>query len=69
MKLYKIRAVDPKETDDSKNETHWVGSQSDAAAKRKELVSSGFARKDIETFEVDYPTDKAGLLAHLNANS
>jgi hypothetical protein len=44
----------------------FVGSQADAASKRKELVAEGFKRAEITTVEVDVPTDKAGLLDFLN---
>lgn len=50
------------------SETHWRGTQDEAAACRKELVGKGWRRKDIETETVEVPTDKAGLLAWLNKN-
>lgn len=66
MKLYRITAIRRTDSDTPDFETHWVGYQADAAKKRKELVSSGFKRTEIETVDVDVPTDKAGLLAWLN---
>lgn len=69
MRLYKIIAVMPDEIDASENRTHWVGSLTDATARRKGLALEGFARKEIETVEVDVPTDKTGLLAFLNGLS
>lgn len=69
MKVYKITALRSTASSDTPDsEIHWVGSQADAASKRKELTSSGFKRAEIETAEVDVPTDKAGLLSWLNAN-
>ena len=66
MKFYLIAAIRDTYSNTPYSEIHWVGSQADAAKKRKELVSSGFKRAEIETVEVDVPTDKAGLLAWLN---
>lgn len=66
MKLYRIAAIRSTNSETPDSEIHWVGSQADAAKKRKELVSSGFKRAEIETVEVDVPTDKAGLLVWLN---
>ncbi|WP_087746385.1 MULTISPECIES: hypothetical protein [unclassified Acidovorax] len=68
MKLYKIAATGNPGSTTPDTETHWVGSQADAASRRKQLNADGFKRADIETHEVDVPTDKAGLLAWLNAN-
>jgi hypothetical protein len=67
MRLYKIMA----HTDDAKDDVvQWVGTQADAAKLRKELNSEqGFKRDNINTFEVDVPTDKKGLLEFLNANA
>jgi len=45
---------------------HWDGTQADAAKRRKELKTNGC--RDIETKEIDVPTDKQGLLAWLNEN-
>ena len=61
MKLYRVIAS----TDIQK--VIWVGTQSDAGKARKELVAEGFKRAEIQTEEVDVPTNKEGLLAFLNA--
>lgn len=68
MKLYKIVAK-PDSSNPADTQTHWVGSQADAASRRKQLVTDGFKRVEIETIEHDIPTDKAGLLAWLNENT
>lgn len=62
MKLYRISATQDAEV----KEVVWVGSQSDAAKTRKDLVGKGFKRAAIETEEVDIDTKKDGLLAFLN---
>ena len=64
MKLYKIVA-----TGDDNTRTVWTGSMADAGSTRAALVKDGFQRKAIETFDVDVPTDKSGLLNWLNDNS
>lgn len=46
----------------------WVVSQAEAASTRKEMVSAGTKRADIETDEVDVPTSKTELVAWLNDN-
>lgn len=46
----------------------WVATQSDAASVRKELVSAGAKRADVETDEFDVPTAKTELLQWLNLN-
>lgn len=68
MRLYKITTSVDHPTDDDVRlfVTKYVGSQSEAAATRKELLDQGATRKGTETFEVDVPTDKAGLMAFLN---
>lgn len=68
MRLYKITAsVDHPADDDVRLfVTKYVGSQAEAAATRKELLDQGATRKGTETFEVDVPTDKTGLMAFLN---
>ena len=66
MKLYKITAST--RPDGDAHQVRWVGSQADAASQRKTFVAKGFCRAEIETDEADIPTDKAGLLAWLNAN-
>ena len=62
MKLYRITATQ----DDENHTAVWVGSQADAGKARKELVAKGFKRAEINTEEVDVPTNKEGLLAFLN---
>lgn len=70
MRLYKITAKNP--SDDSAalpdSETVWVGAKSEGVAARKQMAEDGWKRKEITEVEVDVPTDKAGLLAFLNAN-
>lgn len=61
MKLYCVKAVAGCDV-----EMRWVGSQADAGKTRKEFVEMGFKRADLETEEVDVPTNKEGLLAFLN---
>lgn len=69
MRLYKTIAVSNRDDgDQSLVMRKWSGTQSDAGKTRKEFVSQGFKRAEVETFEVDVPTDKQGLLAWLNAN-
>lgn len=41
------------------------GTQADAASRRKTLKVDGM--RNVETKDADVPTDKAGLMAHLNA--
>ena len=70
MRLYKITANIATINNDSEAiHVTYVGTQSDAAAARKEFMALGATRKDIETEEVDVPTDKAGLMAFLNGLS
>lgn len=68
MRLYKITATVDHPTDDDTRlrVTKYVGTQSEAAATRKEFMSRGASRQGTDTFEVDVPTDKAGLMAFLN---
>lgn len=70
MRLYKIIAKNP--SDASANlpdtETVWVGSKAEGVDARKKMADDGWKRKEITEVEVDVPTDKAGLLAFLNAN-
>ena len=40
------------------------GTQADAATRRKALKADGM--RNIETKDADVPTDKAGLITHLN---
>lgn len=63
MKLYRIEAISEQGADII---VRWVGTQSDAAKTRKELVADGFKRAELNTEEVDVPTNKEGLIAFLN---
>jgi hypothetical protein len=73
MRLYRISAVIIKDIKESESESgsltfrrKYVGSQADAAAARKVFIEAGAKRKDIESVEVNVPTDKEGLIAFLN---
>lgn len=44
----------------------WHGTQADAAAVRKAMKSDGM--RQIDTEDIDVPTDKSGLIAWLNDN-
>lgn len=67
MRLYKISAaIESKDLSDAVLRIRYVGSQSEAVAARKALLELGAKRKDIDSLEVDVPTDKAGLMAFLN---
>lgn len=63
MKLYRTRGYDAPNGIES---IHWDGTQADAAKCRKKLKELDIA--NIETTDVDVPTDKPSLLAWLNAN-
>lgn len=67
MKLYRITALNTSHGQTPDSELHWVASKAEAASKRKELVASGFKRAEINTEEIDVPTDKKGLLGFLNS--
>lgn len=69
MKFYKVKAVASVQDVTPDSETHWVGTQADAAKARKKLADDGFKRAEITTDEVDVPTDKTGLLDWLNKNA
>ena len=60
MKLYRISG------NSDKQRVIWVGSQSDAAKARKELIEDGFKRAELLTEDIDVPTNKEGLLDFLN---
>lgn len=62
MKLYRQSVTFA----NNRNDTHWAGSQAEAAAKRAAWTKEGAKRNDIQTDEVDVPTDKKGLLEFLN---
>ena len=63
MKLYKTTVVN-----EADRTVSWQGTQADAASVRKRAMDDGAKRKDVTTEDVEVPTDKAGLLAWLNAN-
>lgn len=67
MRLYEIFAIELDENDKPVERVFWVGTRAEVSAKRKELNLAGIARKHITDREVDVPTDKAGLIAFLNA--
>lgn len=62
MKLYKTKGLHPTDGWVQK----WDGTQVDARAARQDFKARGLA--EVETKDVDVPTDKAGLLAWLNAH-
>lgn len=66
MRLYKTTAVNLNDAHDRRLE--WGGTQAEATASRKKFAAEGFTRKEIETHEVEVPTDKAGLLGWLRDN-
>ena len=66
MKLYLILAINRSGSEAPDTEAKWVGSRSDAAAARKNMIGEGFKRGEITTHEIDVPTGKAGLLGFLN---
>ena len=65
MKLYRITATRDAEV----KEVVWTGSQTESAKTRKELMGKEFKRAEIDTQEIDVPTNKDGLLAFLNERS
>lgn len=62
MRLYKTTA-----SNGDGIQTRWAGSQAEAATNRKAFVGMGFKRAEVETEEVEVPTNKTGLLEFLNA--
>ena len=64
MRLYKTNYIDDAADVGRQERASWAGTQADAAKDRKRLKAEGMLK--ISTNEVDVPTDKAGLLAHLN---
>lgn len=72
MRLYKttaIRAELAKNADGTSSQevqVRWAGSQAEAATNRKTFVGMGFKRAEVNTVEVEVPTNKAGLLDFLN---
>lgn len=63
MKLYRTQYGTE---EDELLHCHWSGTQLAARATRKELKDDG--RHEVETEEVDVPTNKEGLLDFLNTN-
>lgn len=68
MRLYKIStsAANLPEGSAHLPATIFAGSLAESAAARKVFTDLGIKRKDIESVEVDVPTDKQGLLGYLN---
>lgn len=70
MRFYKIIAsVNSGDKPAPEDYVIWAGSLTEAAKARKDMAARGAARKDTETFELDIPTSKDGLLAWLNTNA
>lgn len=67
MRLYKTVAMSSDLTDRDRR-VEWGGTQAEATASRKKFAAEGFTRKEIETHEIEVPTDKAGLLGWLRDN-
>lgn len=65
MKLYKITVHVARE-DGEAPIVEWLGTQAECASSRRKWNSEGVKRNDIDTEEVEVPTDKKGLLAFLN---
>lgn len=68
MKLYKTTITASSGNLDETTKVSWQGTQADSASVRKKAMDDGAKRKDVTTEDVEVPTDKAGLLAWLNAN-
>ena len=65
MRLYLTSYIDDQpETGPSGQRSFYNGTQSDASKSRVALKKEGM--RNIETKDVDVPTDKAGLMAYLN---
>jgi len=65
MRLYKLTQSD---AGPEPVRVKWVGTQADAAHTRKDWVKLGAKRDNIETEEIEVPTDKKGLLDFLNGS-
>lgn len=63
MKLYRINYTS---RDDGKDYCAWVGTQADAKAKHKHLCELHERFNVDKPVQVDFPTDKPGLLKWLN---
>ena len=64
MKLYLTSYLDDSEDRDTDQCKVYHGTQADASKGRVALKKDGM--RNIETKDVDVPTDKAGLIAYLN---
>ncbi len=67
MNLVLISRTSENAEGDTTQESVFCGSQDAATKVRVSWVNDGTKRKDITTVAIDVPTDKAGLLATLNA--
>ena len=69
MNLYRTKYSKDVSEDGTKFEKgfSWTGSLSDASKDRVRLKKEGC--EDVHTDPVDVPTDKAGLMAFLNAST
>lgn len=65
MKLYCTTYIDDEQPEHLARRQHWSGTQKEAGAVRKDLKAQMF--RNINTVEVNVPTDKPGLIAYLNA--
>ena len=61
MKLYLIIAKNA-----TSEAAKWAGSQAEAASARKEFIAEGYKRAEMDTHDIDVPTNKEGLLQFLN---
>ena len=64
MRLYKTNYIDDAADPGRTERASWAGTQAEAVADRKRLKAS--AKRAIVTNEVEFTTDKKGVLAHLN---
>lgn len=62
MRLYKTTFID--DAKEGATCATWSGTQADAGKDRKAMKSEGM--RNVETEEVEVPTDKKGLLEFLN---
>ena len=70
MRLYRTSFVVTVTVDEAEvNQTHcnWQGSMADAATARREAKSEGY--QDVQTEEIDVPTQKQNLLEFLNEHA
>lgn len=64
MKLYEISIQSP----DEGNVVAWASAMADAKKIAKQMKDEWSASNDAAIKEIDFPTDKAGLLNWLNRN-